>query len=375
MKLLATTYLFLLPTILAAQTITLNVQRTALKLATVNVHISDFAHFDQHDTVFTVQDDREIKISLPYNQPQFIRLVCTWENKRKSFIEFLASSASYKLEVDTNLKLSILNEPSSPFLKKHRDHESQKKIFYKIQDSLISKVDFSKSVSQAEKKIGDIKDSIATLIDKHNLRQYEQNLDNQFGLYALCQYANYPSENLRTNSRPDTIETLLAKLYPNVQKSTVAHALQNKLALARTLMVGQKFNYDILLNDTVGSKVDLSTFKNKYLFIDFWATWCLPCRIETPFHISVHSKYQNQNFQIISISLDEEKQKENWIRTISKDKTGIWPQFSDFNKKARTKYNIKFIPANLLINDKGIIIARDLRGAELPAKLKEVFPL
>lgn len=122
-----------------------------------------------------------------------------------------------------------------------------------------------------------------------------------------------------------------------------------------------------------GTVVSLASYKGKYVLVDFWASWCGPCRKENPNVVAAYNKYKNKNFTILGVSLDDEK--ENWEKAIEKDNL-TWTHISDlkgWQSVAARDYGIQAIPANYLISPEGVIIARDLRGAALEAKLQEVL--
>lgn len=130
---------------------------------------------------------------------------------------------------------------------------------------------------------------------------------------------------------------------------------------------------DFTQNDINGKAVKLSDFKGKYVLLDFWASWCGPCRAENPNVLKAYNQYKDKNFTILGVSLDEKG--DAWQKAI-KDDALPWMQVSDlkgWQNEASSKYGISGIPANFLINPEGIIIAKDLRGEDLETKLAEVL--
>jgi len=129
------------------------------------------------------------------------------------------------------------------------------------------------------------------------------------------------------------------------------------------------------LNDQNGKPVSLSDFKGKYLLLDFWASWCAPCRAENPNVVKAYNLYKDKNFTILSVSIDEEIFKSAWLKAIIKDNLP-WTQVRDDEKSksmVRKLYGIKGIPDNFLISPDGKILARTLRGVNLTDKLAEIL--
>lgn len=122
-----------------------------------------------------------------------------------------------------------------------------------------------------------------------------------------------------------------------------------------------------------GVPINLSDFKGKYVLLDFWASWCGPCRKENPNVVKLYEKYNNKGFEILGISLDQNR--ERWLQAIQADKL-TWKHTSDlkgWSNEVGKLYEISAIPKTFLIDPKGVIIARDLRGAALEQKLAEIF--
>lgn len=138
-----------------------------------------------------------------------------------------------------------------------------------------------------------------------------------------------------------------------------------------------KMAKDFTQTDTAGNPVSLSSYRGKYVLIDFWASWCGPCRAENPSVLKAFKAYKDKGFTVLGISLDGNGlgTKKSWIAAIKKDELQ-WTHLSDLkgskNEVARL-YHVTAIPRNFLIDPKGVVIAKDLRGEALENKLREIF--
>lgn len=130
---------------------------------------------------------------------------------------------------------------------------------------------------------------------------------------------------------------------------------------------------DFTQNDPEGKPISFKDYEGKYVLIDFWASWCGPCRAENPNVLKAYNKYKDKNFTVIGISLDENA--EHWKKAI-KDDAMPWAQVSSLNgfqNEVSSYYGIRGIPSTLLVDPTGKIIARNLRGESLQQKLAEIF--
>ncbi|HYJ37882.1 MAG TPA: TlpA disulfide reductase family protein [Chitinophagaceae bacterium] len=166
----------------------------------------------------------------------------------------------------------------------------------------------------------------------------------------------------------------LKKTY-DLQQAQVAADMQRKqkeYEAREQLWVG-KMAPDLALPDQNGEVLKVSSFRGKYVLVDFWASWCRPCRLENPNVVNAFNRYKNKNFTILGVSLD--KDKDDWQQAIADDQLA-WSHISDlkfWNSKAVDVYKFDGIPFNILIDPTGKVVAESLRGEQLENKLKEVL--
>jgi peroxiredoxin len=186
-------------------------------------------------------------------------------------------------------------------------------------------------------------------------------------LYAVQQYAGW-------EINPDKVEPLFLSLPAKVKSYPSAIELGKNIEIAKKTAIG-KMAMDFTQNDTLDHPVSLSAFKGKYVLVDFWASWCGPCRAENPNVVRVFEKFKDKNFHIIGVSLDRAGQKEKWMKAIHDDQLA-WTHVSDlkfWENEVAKQYGIKAIPQNLLLDPEGKIIAKNLRGEDLDVKLSEAI--
>ena len=260
--------------------------------------------------------------------------------------------------------------------------------------------DFS---SEASKKwfvlntIGQAMDSLKKSGGSDSLLMAENNK----GMYQLGELRSYVGDYIKKSSDPITSVWALgtyAQVFPPEEYQSLLNGIvqkfpehkgvaaikqmsdrqmalqeqKNKQEPAEPQWIG-KSAPELSLPDINGKKINLSSFKGKYVLVDFWASWCLPCRHENPNVLEAYNKYKNRNFTILGVSLDKEKG--DWVNAIQHDRLA-WTQVSDlqeWNSLAVTTFNFNGIPFNVLIDPEGKIIGQGLRGPMLEQKLAEVL--
>ena len=170
------------------------------------------------------------------------------------------------------------------------------------------------------------------------------------------------------------VDPLFEQLTPTVKSYPSALLFKERIDVARRTNIGQ-MAADFTQNDTLGNPVTLSSFRGKYVLIDFWASWCGPCRSENPNVVKAYNKYKDKGFSILGVSLDRQGAKDAWLKAIHDD--GLtWTQVSDlqyWNNAAAQLYGIQSIPQNFLLDPAGKIIDKNLRGEDLERKLGELL--
>jgi len=216
----------------------------------------------------------------------------------------------------------------------------------------------------AEHKIDSIENLLKEKVYKTFATSYATK--SPVALYALAQYTGYAID-------PVKAQPLFDLLGPSVKELPAGKAFAQRIEIARHLQIGQPA-LAFTQNDTLDKPVSLSEFKGKYVLIDFWASWCGPCRAENPNVVKAFNDYKDKDFTVLGVSLDRPGQKERWLKAIHDDRLA-WTQVSDlkfWDNEVAKLYDIKAIPQNFLIDKEGKILARDVRGEELQNTLQQL---
>jgi peroxiredoxin len=193
------------------------------------------------------------------------------------------------------------------------------------------------------------------------------NNNSPIAMYALGQMAGW-------DINPEVVEPIYKALSEPARATPSGKAFAEKIVTAKKTAVGA-MAMDFTQNDTLDVPVSLSSFKGKYVLIDFWASWCGPCRQENPNVVKAFQTYNAKGFTVLGVSLDQPGAKDKWIKAIHDDNL-TWTQVSDlkyWDNQVAKQYGIQAIPQNFLVDPAGKIIAKNIRGEELSSKLATIF--
>ncbi|QLG46617.1 TlpA family protein disulfide reductase [Costertonia aggregata] len=179
----------------------------------------------------------------------------------------------------------------------------------------------------------------------------------------------------RASWNRDTVSNIFAGMNKEIQNSEAGILISEYLKSSPAPQVGDKY-IDFTLKNTNNETFILSQNLGTYTLLDFWASWCIPCRKENPNLIELYNKYHKRDLQIIGASMDREKS--DWLKAVKDDKLP-WPNVIDLvgpqSNNIFFLYDVRYVPDNLLLDENGIIIARNLRGEALKKKLQLLYKL
>lgn len=220
-----------------------------------------------------------------------------------------------------------------------------------------------------ENFVNGLREKIAPLFD--TMKEIESNYVKSAQNYISL---NIMSQNLGADNVLE-YEGYFKSFPADLQSSDKGKALAERIGSLKTVAIGA-IAPDFSLPDTAGNELALSSLRGQYVLVDFWASWCGPCRQENPNIVAAFNKYKDKGFTILGVSLDNPGKKDNWMKAIADDKLEQWPQVSDlkgWKSDAAKLYSVTSIPQNFLLDREGRIVASNLRGEALEAKLEELF--
>jgi peroxiredoxin len=177
------------------------------------------------------------------------------------------------------------------------------------------------------------------------------------------------SSELLYDPQIERLDKLVAQFDELVAQSRYAMIINANLASARKVMPGSKAPL-FSMNDMEGNPISLEAYRGKFVLVDFWASWCKPCRMENPRMLSIFNRYKGPKFDMLGVSID--RSKDQWKEAVIADQLN-WTQVIDEAEVATNAYGVVGIPANVLVGPDGEVIAKNIFGKELEAKLAELL--
>jgi thiol-disulfide isomerase/thioredoxin len=318
----------------------------------------------------TVNDNGEFTMSAPVTEVGFYRLKITDKNyatfifnaDEKVKITGDATNLGTTYTVEGSPDSKLFWEVNQVSVKNYYKRDSLQKVFQNFAASV--KMDSIRLDSMSN----ELEKPFTVLVNEQNayLKDFIEKHATSFASLAAIQ--QLPAEEFQDTYKK--LDEALFKKYPN---SAYIKSFHDSMAKQNQLAIGT-LAPEISMNTPEGKLLLLSSLKGKIVLVDFWASWCGPCRMENPNVVNAYKKYASKGFDIYSVSLD--KDVERWKQAIQKDGL-IWKNhvcdFKYWQSPVVQLYNFNAIPTNVLIDKKGNILAKNLRGEELEKKLAEIF--
>ncbi len=296
--------------------------------------------------------------------------------KEKTFCVLRLNAGDLVMVIDTNsdLELEFPIDSIQNYVVKNSKENEELKTMFGINNS------FMKSVQALEAKYAQYGESVPPLKIQERIRyEYDSlrianllNIKNYAGSLTHSIVPYFATNFLTPEVDFQFFDQVDQQLYKEFAQSKYASQLHQKVEELRRTADGNMAP-DMNLNDPFGKKITLSSLKGKVVLVDFWASWCKPCRDENPNVVRLYNKYKAKGFDVFGVSLDDNR--ESWMAAINKDQL-LWNHGSDllkWNSSVVKLYNIESIPFTVLVDKDGKIIAKRLRGQSLENKLKEIF--
>jgi peroxiredoxin len=310
------------------------------------------------------------------DEPAYSRMVFDPEGKGKMMVQnngdrlyFYLGNETYKMAIKDSLSTSKITGSAM--------HDSYTKYIREIGSDFMSIIDgANKEFASVKQDAPDANEQYAAIREKYEAKfetrrekefAFAQNNPNSiFSIDALKDVAN--------KRKLSEIEPVFLKLSKEVRQLASARELEARILADKMIKIGSKAP-DFAQPDMDGKMVKVSDFLGQYVLIDFWASWCGPCRAENPHLVKAYEKYKPKGLEILAVSIDDNKGRDAWLKAVEDD--GLpWVHVADlkgWSNDAAVLYGVRGVPQNYLIDPTGNIVAVNLRGEKLDVELEKVF--
>ncbi len=297
------------------------------------------------------------------------------------FVTVINDASSIKLDADFNKRFDFYEVGGSRASKAIQEYlarlsEMQREKFnYLVQIDSIKK-GHGDSVLAAD--LNNKQKEVSTRLKLYTKQTIEQSENSSLAFHILSTYVvmardpNYRMKNFTSAELLAILNDMVRKFPDRTDIAGIRNSIES--STPKTMWVGRAAP-EISLPDTEGNTVSLSSFRGRFVLVDFWASWCAPCRRENPNVVEAYNRYKDKNFTVLGVSLDRPGEKERWMQAIRDDNL-TWTHISDlkyWQSAAVSIYQFQSIPFNVLVDPEGKVIAENLREAALEEKLEEVL--
>ncbi len=336
----------------------------------------DYQGVDGGQSDSTIVKDGKFSFVGKVAEPNFARMVFDHEGQGKYMIQnvgdrlyFFIGNEEYDMAISDSLTSATIT--GSPL------HDEYRAFLDEIGGCFIAIMDNASktamSISQTDTayntKMNALREKVDGILEARRQKELEFAKDNPTSIFA--------AEALRdvANSRPlSEIEPMLANLSENVRNHSIAKGLEARIEAEKTIQLG-KVAPDFTQADIDGKPVSLSDFRGQYVLLDFWASWCGPCRAENPNLKKAYDAYKPKGLEVLAVSLDDKNTRAAWLKAIEKDDLP-WIHVSDlqgWSNAVAVQYGVRGVPQNYLIDPDGKIVASNLRDERLHEVLAEIM--